>query len=159
MVAMIVAAVAGVLLDRVTKVAAPGDVGRLTVGRLDETASLVAGGAGARGAVAGGAGAGDAGARGGRRGARSESTGLLELLRSRRTPGGGAALVDGRIRRGRGYGRWARWDAIYADEALRIVQQVPHQRVVAQLQLDLMRGAILIIRVHLQIKDKDQDED
>lgn len=158
--AMIVAAaaVAGVL-DRVTEVTAPGDVRRLTVGGFDETASLMAGGAGARGAVAGGAGAGDAGAGGGRRRARSESTGLLELLRSRRTPGGGAALVGGRIRGGRGEGRRARRDTIDTDEALRVVQQVPHQRVVAQLQLDLMRGAILIIGVHLRSKDQDRDED
>lgn len=124
--------VGAAVFDPVTGVAAPGDVWRLTVGGLDETASsLVAGGAGAGGAVAGGAGAGDAG--GGRRRARSEPTGLLELLRSRRTSGCGAALVGGRTRGGRGEGRRARRDTIDADEAFRVVQQVPHQRVVAQL--------------------------
>lgn len=56
MVAMFIAAV----LDRVTKVAAPGDVGWLTVGGLDETAALMTGSAGGT-AAARGAGSGDAG--------------------------------------------------------------------------------------------------
>jgi len=108
---MIVATV----LDRLTGVTTPTTVGRLAVGRFDEAAPLLV-----------------ARARRGRRGARApKPAGLLELRpRGRGTAPAGtvrARLVGG----GRRRGRRTRRDAVDADQTLRLVEQMLHQRIVA----------------------------
>lgn len=109
---MIVAAAP--VLHGLPGVATPAAVRRLPVGRLDETAALIAR------------------RRRGRRGACPRSSGFLEFLGGGRAPGIRADRAAARSQRRGPLGRGrARGYTLDPDQPLRLVQEMLHQRIVA----------------------------